>query len=265
MSKIKFFLQSVYQSAVKPDYYTEVIKAGLSSSVKYLSLLVLTTTFFSLIIPLMASAWTLPEKISEIENAYPENLEVKLEKGQVSTNQSEPYYLVNNTDGVIVIDTTGNLENLPDMKAGVLITRNKIITRDTNGIEERSYNLSSFEKSITVNRELVSSLLQKLKPLVFPIILLGGILLYPFIFSSVLLFDLIYIFFINFIPFFLSRILNLGFSFKNLLKISIHAYTFPFLLQFLVSKILKITFPPFSFTLIYLAFTTTVLVRLNKK
>lgn len=265
MSKLKFFFHSFVQSASNPGYYKEVTKSRFLSSLKYFSFFVLLTFTLSFIVPLLLSLPFIPEAVKEIEKLFPPDLEIKIQNGEVSTNQPEPYYLLNENSSVVVIDTTGALTDIPEGRSGVLVTKNKIITRDQSRIEERSYNLSSFKDSLIINKDLVSQIVKKLKPFILAVLVVFFIFLYPLIFLSALTFNLIYILIITFFPTALSKILHLGHTYKNLLKISLHAFTLPKLVQIIFGDTLKVNFPPFSFTLFYLAFITIILATINKK
>lgn len=218
----------------------------------------------SIIIPALLALPFMPKAMNELEKLYPQNLEITLSNGEISTNQPEPYYLFEDKDSVAIIDTTGVLTDVPTGKTGVLITKNKIITRDTNGFEEKSYNLSEFKENLTINKSLVSTLFEKLKPVIFALAIIFFILFFPFLFLMLLFFTLLYVLFITIFPLIISKTLSLGLSYKNLLKISLHAFALPKLIEIIFGDLLKVNFPPFSFTLIYLAFIVVILASLKK-
>ena len=265
MSKLSFFFHQLIQSATSLTYYNSVLKARLLSSVKFFSFFLFITMVLSIIIPALLALPFMPKAMNELEKLYPQNLEVNISNGEISTNQPEPYYLFEDKDSVAIIDTTGGLIDIPFGKTGVLITKNKIITRDTNGFEEKSYNLSEFKQNLTINKSLVNTLFEKIKPVIVALAIIFFILFFPFLFLMLLLLTLLYVLFVTIFPLVISRALNLGLSYKNLLKISLHAFALPKLLQIIFGDLLKVNFPPFSFTLIYLAFITIILTTINKK
>lgn len=263
MSKLSYFFNSLIQSATSPTYYKDVLKARLLSSIKFFSFFLFITMLLSVIIPALLALPLMPKAMNELEKLYPQSLEVNINNGEVSTNQTEPYYLFEDKGSVAIIDTTGALTDIPAGKTGVLITKNKIITRDTNGFEEKSYNLSGFKDNLTINKSLISTLLEKLKPVIIIIAVIFFILFFPVLFLILLFFTFVYALFITIFPLILSKVLNLGLNYKNLLKVSLHAFALPKLVQLIFGDLLKINFPPFSFTLFYLAFILIIMVSLK--
>lgn len=264
MKKLKFFIQSLVKSTTQPSYYVDVIKAPMSSSLKFFSFFLFLLLLIEIIAPLLLAIPAIPQATKELDKLYPSDLEIKIENGQLSTNRSEPYYIVNDQDAILAIDTTGTLQDIPEGKSGVLITKDRVITKDSNGFEERVYKLSQFKDSLVINKDLVTSLIQKAKPIIAIIFLVFLIIILPFIYMGLLITNLIYAALINIFPYTISKLLSLRYnSYSDLIKISLHAFVLPQILQLILVTFLKISFPPFSFTLFYLTFITIILISLK--
>lgn len=96
-NKLMQLLENIKSSIYNPAYYSEILNKPFSYSLRYfLSLMVL----FAVIATIVFSFSILPkvnkfvnEGVPKILNYYPDNLEVAVKAGKVSTNVPEPYFI----------------------------------------------------------------------------------------------------------------------------------------------------------------------------
>jgi hypothetical protein len=90
------FLTKIKNSIYGPKYYQELINLPFSYSLKYFSLFAF---IFSLLLVVKFSIFSLPQLYSALNGigptiiaSYPQELEVSVKGGNVSTNVNEPYF-----------------------------------------------------------------------------------------------------------------------------------------------------------------------------
>jgi hypothetical protein len=170
------------QSVFSPKFYSELIpsKQGGFGYLLKLSLLI------ALVYTIAMGVWFVPvsrvfldEGGKQIVEAYPQDLVVKFENGEVSTNSDAPYIIPMPADdsgvkpehaNVIVIDTAAEAtpEALDTADAFVLVTKTAVAFRqDTQGqvrIQDfKSFGNEKFELSADTVKSWVDSTLPKLK------------------------------------------------------------------------------------------------------
>ena len=143
-------LSQIKDSMYGPKYYRELLNQPFSYSVKYIFKL---TFIFALLVIVKFSVLSLPEIVSMINsigpgliNNYPQELEIIVKKGNISTNAAEPY-LIKTPDSwndgkskekipenLIAIDTKGepNPDNLKKYDTLILITERYLVYKDSN-------------------------------------------------------------------------------------------------------------------------------------
>jgi hypothetical protein len=114
---------------------------------------------------------------------------ITIEKGEVSIEEKQPYYIMlpdcNNSDSnkvAAIIDTTGQIQSLDNTDAFVLLTKNKILSRQSP-TEIRMYDLSQV-KHFVLEQSTIMRWLDIIKKLLAPI-------LYPFVLASSFIFRII--------------------------------------------------------------------------
>ena len=99
---------------------------------------------------------------------------ITITNGEVSTDVQTPYFIKDTDNGtpLIIIDTTGEYQNLDDSPAKILLTKTKVIARDER--QTRIFELKDVE-SFELDRARVEGWLQTAKrwfvPALFPIVL----------------------------------------------------------------------------------------------
>lgn len=153
-------------------WYHEVIKGDTPVGFLYIFLLkgivgIVLTTFLSLT---FFSA--LPIIVKEIKSRYPSELEVKIHNGVLTSNQENPYYLL---DKEVVIDTDGTMASLDEYGVQAVITEKSIITKKRNGTIE-ILPLNTFP-NLTINQKNIDFVIDFTTAFkwVIPVLLIIGI------------------------------------------------------------------------------------------
>ena len=224
--------------------YSEIVQLKFSSSLKFFFLyflvyaVVATCVSVPRLFPLKSMILGLPAKLEQL---YPEELEIKLQKGEISTNVPEPYYIPlekvlgdkpaetptppSEITNFIVIDTNANVEDFPGYKTVILLTKRNIVTLDDNG----GYKVNELTSSenITINRQVVKTLISTISPFLrylFPAlifcILLGLSVFYP---SG----KMTYLLFFALIGLLVAKLMSVKLTFGKIYQIGLHLILIP--------------------------------------
>ena len=105
---------------------------------------------------------------------------ITITKGEVSVDEPQPYYIrdPDSNDVLVIIDTTGTTQSLDNTDALVLVTKTKLIHRQSE-VESRAYDLSQVEKFV-LDKDRITSWLNTarklLVPIFYPLVVLGSFL-----------------------------------------------------------------------------------------
>ncbi len=270
------FLRNIKNSVYNPKYYQELLSRPFSYSVKYFFKFALV---FSVLFVLSFSVFIFPKVNRELKafivesvNDYPDELEVSMKNGSVSTNVEEPYYIkvpsswkggqqqsVNNFENLIVIDTKNepDLSNLEKYNAALLITEKYIIYKEENG-KNTIQSLEGFP-DVVINKENVSSFIEKYSPYLKFIYIP---LVFAFFVVSLffLIFRLIYLFFAALLIWLVASIRGVKIDYWKAYQIGLHLMTLPLILISLTS----IKFP-FAFTVVLLIAAAVNIKNISKE
>jgi len=96
---------------------------------------------------------------------------ITITDGEVHVSETQPYYIIapDSNEVLVVIDTTGTIQSLDDTDAFVLLTKTKLILRESK-VEHRTYDLSKV-KEFTLERGKIMDWLNIGKKLIVPILL----------------------------------------------------------------------------------------------
>lgn len=103
---------------------------------------------------------------------------ITISKGQVHIDEPQPYYIKNpdGNDVFVIIDTTGEIESLVGTDASALLTKTKLIYRQSN-VEYRTYDLSHVEEFV-LDQGRINGWLNVIKkgfvPVCYPFAVLGS-------------------------------------------------------------------------------------------
>lgn len=175
---------------------------------------------------------------------YPDNLVVNLYKGRLVTNYNRPYLLwldnQDNKDLLLVIDETATPKKITSYNASILLTSQNLVTLNskTNAFSTLPLNYFSNQK---ITKEKVNQLVQIVDKtrgfLIFfyPVVFL---LLAAVVPMTSLIVTLAYLFIASVIVFLVFKLfLRKHFHFNKIFQVSLHAITFPLLLDYSIMVI----------------------------
>lgn len=266
---MKQFFQSIRDSVYNPSYYAELRTRPLSYSIKYFYKL---AVILGLVGVVLFSITTFPNLQSFFSDAggkmiayYPEDLEIKVEKGEVAINQPEPYRMslpeeikgdVNKempvVKNLIVIDTKEpfSLEQFDKYETLVWVTKTHIAARDDGG--QVRLNALQGVSGLTINKMFVESTLQKLAPLIKAIPFLILVLVFLGIVIGVSG-KLIYLLIAGVLVFLYSKVRKDPVSYRTAYQVALHALTLPILLIFVIHLVFSQFQIPLLTTILLLA------------
>ena len=245
---MKFF-KNIKNSIYNPDYYNSLIAKPFSSSLKYFLLFIL---LLALLTTIILSFTAIPKikffidtMSKEILRYYPDELEIVIKKGKISTNVQEPYFIKTSSDSknilienILVINTKApfSLENFKDYKTACLLTEENLVCYDENQtIKIRPLaNVPDFK----LNEPIVSSFLTKIQPffkLFYPLF----ILVFFMVIFIASLWRMIYLFFGALLIWLVAKVRKVDIGYKKSYQIGLYLMTTPFLTDFLIKYVLK--------------------------
>jgi len=241
---MKFF-KNIKNSIYSPSYYNSVITKSFSSSLKYFLLFIL---FLSLLTTIILSFTTIPKIKSSIDTMgkeilryYPDELEIVIKKGKVSTNVQEPYFIkapISGLENILVINTmvSFSLENFKDYKTACLLTKENLVCYDENQTIKiiPLTNVSDLK----LNKSIVSSFLIKIQPffrLFYPLL----ILVFFMVIFIISLWRMIYLFFGALLIWLVAKVRKVDIGYKKSYQIGLYLMTAPFLIDFLIKYVLE--------------------------
>lgn len=260
------FLKQIQNSIYSPTFYKTVPQKTLWQSIKYFLLLILLLTVIGLVslfqLVIETPTVLIQNLAQDMLNCFPKDLEIKVSKGEASTNVEEPYFIQNcgsalreitNTNTLVVIDTKipFSQSKFDEYNTQVWLTKDTVIVKDEN-YRTRLYSLQ--EVDFTLNKETLNSLYDKISPyfkFLGPTLVIFAFL-GIFIFS---LFRLLQLLLTASLVWLLGKIFKHELNFSSSYKIGLFAATLGLLVDLIVSSTSKYTgfygFP-FMFTAITL-------------
>ncbi len=268
MELFRDFLKLVRDSVYSPEFYKGLPDKRFWFSFKYFYSLVLV---LALIVTALISLSAVPETQSflnrtseKVLNYYPQELEITIQKGQASTNVTEPYFLklpdefktnqpdqaANQPENLLVIDTTTpfSVEKFKDYKTLAMLTKDNLVFAKDREI--RIYGLDRFP-DMKISKAAVSNFVAKVRPFLKfagPVVVLGLFLIYLIVFSS----ELFFLLFIALGIWIILKIRKMRVGYVKGYQIGLHAVTLGMLLeafQFILGFNITI---PFLFTILTL-------------
>ena len=261
---MKFF-KNIKNSIYNSSYYNSVIANPFASSLKYFLLFIL---LLSLLTTIILSFTAIPKIKSSIDTVskeilryYPDELEIVIKEGKVSTNVQEPYFIktsVSGLENILVIDTKAlfSLENFRDYKTACLLTEESLACYDQNQTIKiiPLTNISDFK----LNKSIVSSFLTKIQPffkLFYPFL----ILVFFMVIFIASLWRMIYLFFGALLILLVAKVKKVDIGYKKSYQIGLYLMTAPFLINFLIKYVLEpLGVPlniPYLFTIVLVVMT----------
>ncbi|MEK7177677.1 MAG: DUF1189 family protein [Patescibacteria group bacterium] len=287
MNPLKTFFYSFTKSLFSPKYYKDVARINFWFSFKYLWFLLFILTLikgFTLGGQYLKNRPRIQPEINKFvtyaENFYPKALELKIKKGQLSTNVKEPYVfdlektkLQTGQKHFLIIDTRGSIENYPNYNSYILATKNAVVypsKSENNRVGETSvFYFRDIKQNLTLNKNIYDNLINVARPYTFRALFfidymaLIFLFLFP-IFGSLfwaggVMFGLL---FLTFFVWIINLIFKKGYSYGSLFKMGMHTVTWPIL----ISEVLMYVKSPYPncYSIIYLLWMLLILFMTEK-
>ncbi len=240
------FLQNIKSSIYNPSFYREIAMGNEHKPFRYFFKL---SFLLALIFAVVVSFQVIPEikkfineSKQKIEENYPKDLEVKIEKGVATTNAVEPYFVkfpetpvdinteMPDVENILVIDTKTpfSLEKFKEHKTISLLTKDSIVSID--GDEKVTVTPLKTIPDFTVNYANITKWLSdtdklnKIIAFAFPILILLGVFI-------AYVFKLIYLFFGALLVYIVAKIKKINLSYRKSYHVALYAVTLPTLLS----------------------------------
>lgn len=288
MNPLKTFFYSFTRSLFEPKYYKDVAKSNFWFSFKYLWFLLFILTLikgFTLGGQYLKSRPQIQPEVNKFvtyaENFYPKALELKIKKGQLSTNVQEPYIfdlektkLQTGQKHFLIIDTKGSIENYPNYNSYILATKNAVVypsKSENNRIGETSvFYFRNLKQNFTLNKNIYNNFLNVIRPYSNKVLFFVDYFALMFLFLFLIFGSLFWtggvmfgLVFLTFFVWILNLIFKKQFSYGSLFRMGMHAVTWPILVNELLGYV-KFPFPKF-YSLIFLVWMLIVLFSQGKK
>lgn len=275
------FLKNIRSSFYNPGFYAEIKNQSLGKSLKYFFGLISLLTLINVLILSYELGVKVPREIKDFinqtVNSIPQDLEVIIDNGQVSTNSQEPLFIPfpqfekeireDSLNNLLVIDTKTpfSATQFDQYKTLLWLTKDSLFYQNEE-LDQRSLNLSKFD-NIAINRNSIEGWVGKINPwlkFVGP-----GLILVVFTGLYIgFTFNLLYFLFLAVLIFFLSSIFKWGLNYSSSYKVAIYSSTLSFLIDLVLfnTGIYTGFFGfPFLFTLTSLCIATINLQNFDKK
>lgn len=273
------FLNNIKSSIYNPEYYKEILNKPFSYSFRYFLSL---AGIIAIVSTIVFSFNTVPEinkVIGEISpnvlKYYPDNLEITVKNGIVSTNVPEPYYIkmpaefksefqdsnnvstrtspdLSKIENMFVIDTLSPLtvDLFKSYKTFVLISRDSIAYYDNEAVKIQS--LGQDANGVVTKAKVAAALTG-----IMPFIKIIPFALVPivFIFSLIgfILGNMIYLIFGAFVIWIFAKATKRNFTYEKSYQFGLHAITLGVILEATIFQLYPVLEFPFLFTLLMLA------------
>ena len=290
MQKLKTFSQTFRNSAFKPLYYKDVLKAPFSFSIKYFLFLFFAISLLTSITLSIFLIQKVHPYLNQVKTQgpqfYPTGLELSIKDGSVSINQPEPYFIpikkewlpekiqkeikIAPIDNILVVDTQVEPSEIRKYQTFILLTKNDIaFIAESNEIRIQSL---GEVKDFTLNQEVFKQGWQSITPYLKYIIPTMIAFLLIFIPLGTISGKFIYLLFISVLTWILSRLFRprLGAATKTInypksLQINLHAITLPTIIIAIFQIFGVPPQIPFFQTIILLIFNGVIFASIKEK
>lgn len=216
---------------------------------------------------LSSARGVMTEAINEMQDAYPEELDLVLEEGTLSSNVQEPYFLampdslvdeeMEVTANVVVIDTVTpfSIEKMKEYDASIWLSKNTMYTME----EDQKFQAIDYPSdfSLTVNQNTVDELPAKIWMLIRIPFLLAALIGFALLFVAGVVGLLLYVLLFAFFWFFLSMLFGAKRDYLTCTKFALTVLC-PALLVYMVlhyvSFLALFHLPPLTLTVFLIAF-----------
>jgi hypothetical protein len=200
------FFRTIRSAFYDPAFYAGMRDRSWGEAAKYYAVIA-----FVIVFAFAAPVWTLllnvrAETVDTLAGVYPNDLEVTLANGVLSTNQPQPYAIKNTYTTELpenlVVFSTENDEYTPtslsDERTIVLLKRTfAVVQSNENGAgDQRIFPYSTSTATTTLTKADVTEVAETIKPYVRPVAIVGGAFLFVLVVllggAGMLLFQLLY-------------------------------------------------------------------------
>ncbi len=255
MKKLSRFLQNVVKSCSSWQFYQTILKTPFSFSLKYFLLLTfLISLVFSTQISLIlitGSNFLTQKGMQLVQKDFPAKVEFSLKNGQVTTNLPQPLIIpfsslsdqsissqeFGNKNNLIVIDTKTpfTIDKFQSFSTVFWITKANIVYEDPQKGTTNILPLKDIP-DFTVNKQTVTSFLDNsVLPFLHKLLPFIVVAIYLFSFAANLWGTFLYVVFLAFVVFLLTKVTKHNLSYTKSLQLTIHANTLPLLISTLLS------------------------------
>ncbi|HSX38999.1 MAG TPA: DUF1189 family protein [Candidatus Saccharimonadales bacterium] len=275
--KIKTFSNSLLKSLTSPSYYSDVIKAPFSFSVKYFVALAILS---SIILTLITTFQVAPKMRNDINNflkqvvaQYPANLVLTMKSAKLSINQTTPYIVPFPKDlqqdkqtkqfkNLLVIAPNGTVGDLDKYKTMILVNSSNVLVKNQEEKLE-TYSLKQFPDG-SFSKATLLQYLQKLQPMITLVVVVVSVAIFLFILLYNLVFRSIYLVIPAFIFWGVAKARSFELTFKQAVQIAAHAITLPILAE-CVFEAINFQIPlPLWYFFVHVIFGVVIIVVLSQ-
>ena len=235
---MKTLFETFKKSIYNPEFYRTIADTSLSDTLRYymkavFALALFATTIFAFILVPQGVHFMRDTAPSLVREQYPAELTIRIEKGIVSTNVTEPYIIAgkngtremlkeNGVENLLVIDTTQdfNTKTFDEYKTLALFTKSQIVTRNNSG-RATIQDLRGVT-SATIDQTTLLGWVEKIRAALVYIVPAGIFVTIIILFLGYVVY-LIPLFLFALIPFFLSKIRKMPLTYRGAYKMSIYA------------------------------------------
>jgi hypothetical protein len=236
------FFKKIQNSIYSPEFYSDIPKQSFGSALKYFFLLILLVSVLSSIMPIYlfvtVGQQEVEKFVNQAGNAYPSELNIKIQNGKLTTNTKEPYLIPflddkTQTDGMqnlVVIDTKTPFTITQFNKYQTLawVTADSVMLKDKNQGQLRAIDLTSI-KNFNLNKQVINSYIAKASPLLrllLPVIIIA-IVVGLFVAN---IFLLVYLLFVAILIWLLLKLIKKPLSYGDSYKVGMYAITLELLI-----------------------------------
>lgn len=234
------FIKSLFPN---PGYYSKIIRSPFPSSFKYFLtfLLVLNVSliFFIAVKYNPNKVNLFLSSLSASLDRYPNDLIISVHKGRLITNYNRPYllWLDKQTEKnlLLVIDETATPNKIKLYGTSALLTSREVVVSETQTGNASVFPLQYLDDQ-KITKQQMNSFVQLINKInaFFPILFILGLLILVILIPlASFIVTFVYLFLASIIVFFVFKLfLQKHFHFRRIFQISLHAVTFPLLLDY---------------------------------
>lgn len=245
------------KSIYGPELYQDLKTVSTGSALKYyfklaLILSAVSGVILGFILVANVKTYLTEEAVSGIVSVYPAELNLKIANGEFSTNVKEPYFIPmpkdwqvsqasssdDKIENLAVIDTSVDKFSsniLAENKTALFITKNSILSYEDGSLKVTSF---SGQKNLKyeLNREGISWMVNKVMPMIRPLVYLIPVFVFVGIFSTYT-FGLLPLFLLALLVWLVLITKKQDNGYMQAYRVTLHAVTLVYILQLIISLV----------------------------